>query len=144
MIRDQLFLFFANCEFNKYPSCSVTKRKSVSFIEKLELIIDIRDFITYFFSWFSVSRPFRKMRFWKCQMRMMRFGNCYLHLSFPFRHFQAFLSDTFLAPLLFALEQDEKPYFHAYIVTRFGLQLDLLQVDLFARFEYTANRKWKW
>ena len=111
MIRDQLFLFFANCEFNKYPSCSVTKWKSVSFIEKLELIIDIRDFITYFFSWFSVSRPFRKMRFWKCQMRMMRFGNCYLHLSFPFRHFQAFLSDTFLAPLLFALEQDEKPYF---------------------------------
>ena len=74
-------------------------------------------------------------------MRMMRFGNCYLHLSFPFRHFQAFLSDTFLAPLLFALEQDEKPYFHADIVTRFGLQLDLLQVDLFARFEYTANRK---
>ena len=111
MIRDQLFLFFANCEFNKYRSCSVTKWKSVSFIEKLELIIDIRDFITYFFSWFSVSRPFRKMRFWKCQMRMMRFGNCYLHLSFPFRHFQAFLSDTFLAPLLFALEQDEKPYF---------------------------------
>ena len=111
MIRDWLFLFFANCEFNKYPSCSVTKRKSVSFIEKLELIIDIRDFITYFFSWFSVSRRFRKMRFWKCQMRMMRFGNCYLHLSFPFRHFQAFLSDTFLAPLLFALEQDEKPYF---------------------------------
>ena len=50
MIRDQLFLFFANCEFNKYPSCSVTKWKSVSFIEKLELIIDIRDFITYFFS----------------------------------------------------------------------------------------------
>ena len=111
MIRDQLFLFFAIFEFNKYPSCSVTKWKSVSFIEKLELIIDIRDFITYFFSWFSVSRPFRKMRFWKCQMRMMRFGNCYLHLSFPFRHFQAFLSDTFLAPLLFALEQDEKPYF---------------------------------
>ena len=74
-------------------------------------------------------------------MIMMRFGNCYLHLSFPFRHFQAFLSDTFLAPLLFALEQDEKPYFHADIVTRFGLQLDLLQVDLFARFEYIANRK---
>ena len=72
---------------------------------------------------------------------MMRFGNCYLHLSFPFRHFQAFLSDSFLAPLLFALEQDEKPYFHADIVTRFGLQLDLLQVDLFARFEYIANRQ---
>ena len=73
----------------------------------------------------------------------MRFGSCYLHLSFsfPFRPFQAFLPDTFLAPLLFALEQDEKPYFHADIVTRFGLQLDLLQVDLFARFEYTANRK---
>ena len=115
----------------------------MSFIEKLELIIDIRDFITYFFRDFSVSRPFRKMRLWKCQKRIMRFGSCYLHLSFsfPFSHFQAFLPDTFLAPLLFALEQDEKPYFHADIVTRFGLQLDLLQVDLFARFEYTANRK---
>ena len=60
---------------------------------------------------------------------------------FSFSPLSSFLSDTFLAPLLFALEQDEKPYFHTDIVTRFGLQLDLLQVDLFARFEYTANRK---
>ena len=49
ILRDKLFLFFVSCEFNKYPTCSMTKRKSVSFIEKLELIIDIHDFITYFF-----------------------------------------------------------------------------------------------
>ena len=48
MTRDWLFLFFVSCEFNNYLSCSVTKRKSVS-LEKLEFIIDIRDFITYFF-----------------------------------------------------------------------------------------------
>ena len=47
------FLFFLNCEFNKYPSCSVIKRKSVSFMEKLELITDIRDIIIIFFGIFS-------------------------------------------------------------------------------------------
>ena len=47
LLRDYLFFFFLNREFNNYSSCSVTKRLSVP-REQLELINDIRDFITYF------------------------------------------------------------------------------------------------
>ena len=46
VLRDYLFLFSVNLEFNNYSSCSLTKRLSVP-REKLELIIDIRDYISY-------------------------------------------------------------------------------------------------
>ena len=46
MMRDWPFLRFVNLNYN-YSSCSLTKRLSVP-REQLELIIDNRDFITYF------------------------------------------------------------------------------------------------
>ena len=78
-----------------YSSCSVTKRSRVP-QEKLELIIDVRDFINYLFvSWFSVSRrPEDEWRFSKHQIRKMKVCKLLFATFLSFPPFQAVLSNT--------------------------------------------------